>query len=425
MSEIIKLTSRFIDKYECGDKDITIWDAALAGFGIRFYPSGKRSFIVKKRIGSGRLAKQRKVTLGSYPTINLVVARRLAFEAIAKMQLGEDIVATKVKRIKAEADAKEAMITVAELAQRWLEEEAPRSRMRGARYGTLRSPKNIANDAGRIKRHINPLIGNIPVVELTTKMIERLRDDIAKGKTAMVKKTKKRGIAKVTGGEGTASKTVRILSTILGFGVRENIIVLNPAAGIRVTPSRQIQRFLTKDEQGRLERALQELEMLSTYEIGCTVIRLLMLTGCRKGEIEGLEWAEIDFERGFIAFSKSKTGAKIIPVSKAALDIIDNVPRLHSSKFVFASSRTDGHYVGTPKVWSKVRKEAKIEDVRLHDLRHNFASIAASNGLSLPIIGALLGHTQPSTTARYAHLTESSLQQAAEMISSNLQSYKK
>ncbi len=145
---------------------------------------------------------------------------------------------------------------------------------------------------------------------------------------------------------------------------------------------------------------------------------------CRKGEIEGLEWAEVDFERGFIAFSKSKTGAKIIPVSKAALDIIDNVPRLYSSKFVFASSRTDGHYVGTPKVWSKVRKEAKIEDVRLHDLRHNFASIAASNGLSLPIIGALLGHTQPSTTARYAHLTESSLQQAAEMISSNLQSFK-
>jgi len=255
MSEIIKLTSRFIDKYECGKKDITIWDAALAGFGIRFYPSGKRSFIVKKRIGSGRLAKQRKVTLGSYPAVNLVVARRLAFEAIAKMQLGEDIVATKVKKRKDEANTKEAIIAVAELAARWLVEEAPRSRMRGARYGTLRSPKNIANDAGRIKRHINPLIGDVPVVELTTKMIEKLRDDIAKGKTAMVKKTKKRGIAKVTGGEGTASKTVRILSTILGFGVRENIIVLNPAAGIRVTPSRQIQRFLTKDEQGCQRRS--------------------------------------------------------------------------------------------------------------------------------------------------------------------------
>lgn len=230
----------------------------------------------------------------------------------------------------------------------------------------------------------------------------------------MVKKTKKRGIAKVTGGEGTASKTVRILSTILGFAVREDIILLNPASGVRVTPSRQVQRFLTKEEQQRLEDVLQRLETQSTYEIGCAVIRLLMLTGCRKGEIESLEWSEIDFQRGFIAFSKSKTGAKIIPVSKAALKIIKNIPRLKSSKYVFWSSRIDGHYVGVPKVWSHIRKEAQIGDVRIHDLRHNFASIAASNGLSLPIIGALLGHTQPSTTARYAHLTESSLQQAAK-----------
>jgi len=162
------------------------------------------------------------------------------------------------------------------------------------------------------------------------------------------------------------------------------------------------------------------MEKIARYEKGCAMIRLLMLTGCRKNEIESLKWADIDFERRFVRFGKSKTGAKVIPFSQAAISIIEEQPRLNSTPYVFASMKINDHYKGIPKVWYDVRKKAKIEDCRLHDLRHNFASVAASNGASLPMIGALLGHTQAQTTARYAHLTNDTLAELTNQVSATI-----
>ena len=414
-----RLTTKFIEEFDSGGKDVTIWDESPKGFGVRFR-NGRKVFIVQKRVGSGRLAKQRKLTIGTHPEINLVQARKAAYEFVASLQFGTDVVEEKAAEQRAQKEERDAQITVSELCTRWLETDALRSRMRGPRFGTLRNPKDVKSNANQIKRHVIPLIGKLKLSAVTPKTVERMRDDIAIGKTAIREKTGPRGFARVTGGEGTAGKAVRIMSTVFNYGVREDLIKTNPASNIRVAPSRKVERYLSEAEQARLESVLQTMETIAKYEKGCAMIRVLMLTGCRKNEIESLKWSEVDFERGFVRFSKSKTGAKVIPFSKAALAIVQSQPRLNSTPYVFPSVKINDYYKGIPKIWNEVRKRAKIEDCRLHDLRHNFASIAASSGASLPMIGALLGHTQAQTTARYAHLTQHSLHALAEQVSERI-----
>lgn len=150
------------------------------------------------------------------------------------------------------------------------------------------------------------------------------------------------------------------------------------------------------------------------------ILKLLIFTGARKGEIETLRWDEVDFDAGYLKLADSKTGQKAIPLNSGALQILAETPRFEASPFVFPAHRSDGYYEGTPKVWRIIRKMAGIEDVRLHDLRHSFASVAVAGGASLPIIGALLGHSDSATTQRYAHLHDDPLKAATESIGSKL-----
>jgi integrase len=152
------------------------------------------------------------------------------------------------------------------------------------------------------------------------------------------------------------------------------------------------------------------------------VIRLLTLTGARKGEIEGLRWTEVDFARSCLRLGDSKTGARIIPLGAAALQCLQELPKAKGSPYVFpgevapVAGEAPRHYVGTPKVWLRVRAAAGLHDVRLHDLRHTFASFGAAGGLSLPVIGQLLGHRDVKTTAQYAHLADDPLRAGVERI---------
>lgn len=324
------------------------------------------------------------------------------------------------RRALAREDAQVVPPTVSDLADKWFKECAPRSRGRGALRGRLRDLKNLAFDKGRIERHIKPLIGDVLLKDLTARTVSKFRDDVAAGKTAITVKTRKHGVARVTGGDGTATRTVRQLSAILSFGVREGFLKSNPAFGVDKTPDNPRERYLSTEEIERLGKVLDEAEVPGIPNYGIYVIRLLLLTGCRKSEIEALEWSEVDLDRGFIRFKKSKTGAKTIPLTETARRLLRRLLRFDQSDFVFPSSRAKGHYIGTPKVWVRLRAKAGLDDVRLHDLRHTFASIAAAGGLSLPIIGALLGHTQTSTTARYAHLADHPLRSASEQISARI-----
>lgn len=162
--------------------------------------------------------------------------------------------------------------------------------------------------------------------------------------------------------------------------------------------------------------ALRQAEEEGENPTALAILKLLIFTGARKGEIEVLKWSDIDFQTGHLRLSDSKTGQKVIPLNAGALKILSELDRLEGTDYVFPAYRGNGHYEGTPKVWKRIRKAAGIEDVRLHDLRHSFASIAVSGGASLPIIGSLLGHTNSATTQRYAHLNDDPLRAATEAI---------
>lgn len=228
--------------------------------------------------------------------------------------------------------------------------------------------------------------------------------------------------AAARGGRGTATRTLGLLGAIFSFAVRERMRPDNPVAGVERFKDGQSQRFLTSDELGRLAATLTAFEAAGANKSGIAVIRLLTLTGARKGEIEGLRWSEVEMARACLRLEDSKTGARIIPLGAAALNCLQDLRRTDGSPYVFpgqvesAAGQPRRHYVGTPKLWLRVRAAAGLQDVRLHDLRHTFASFGAAGGLSLPVIGQLLGHRDVKTTAQYAHLADDPLRIGVERI---------
>jgi integrase len=149
-------------------------------------------------------------------------------------------------------------------------------------------------------------------------------------------------------------------------------------------------------------------------------IRLLILTGCRKSEILTVQWEHVDFERAFLLLPDSKTGEKIIPLGAPALELLASLPRIEGNPYVLPGEKEKQHLVGLPRVWERIKKRAKLQDVRLHDLRHSFASVGAGAGMGLPIVGKLLGHRDPKTTARYAHIGDDPAKAAADRISGTI-----
>jgi integrase len=145
-------------------------------------------------------------------------------------------------------------------------------------------------------------------------------------------------------------------------------------------------------------------------------LRLLLFTGCRLSEILTLSWDEVDLENQCLRLRESKTGAKVVYLPPPAIEVLSVIERQDDNPFVIVGAKRGSHLVNLQKPWRRIRAKAGLEDVRIHDLRHSFASVAAASGLSLPIIGALLGHNQPQTTQRYAHLAADPLRQAANQI---------
>ena len=178
--------------------------------------------------------------------------------------------------------------------------------------------------------------------------------------------------------------------------------------------------YLSQQELVALGKALRDAAEAGENPFAIAILKLLIFTGGRKGEIETLKWSEIDFQSGYMRLADSKTGQKAVPLNAGALEVLSGLPRLESSAFVFPSHRGEGHYEGTPKVWKRIRAMAGLEDVRLHDLRHSFASVAVSGGASLPIIGALLGHANSATTQRYAHLSDDPVKSASENVGAKI-----
>lgn len=217
-----------------------------------------------------------------------------------------------------------------------------------------------------------------------------------------------------------AAQCVALASTVLQFAVDRRLRPDNPAKGIKKPPVRKMQRFLSIAELGKLAAALANEATTGANLYPLAAIRLLALTGCRLGEVLGLQWSHVDFDRRVLVLPDSKTREKIVYLGPAARIILSELPRLKDNPYVIIGAKPGKPYVGISKVWERVRARAELPNVRIHDLRHSYASIGAGASLGLPIIGKLLGHTQAQTTARYSHLADDPLRRAADAIGATI-----
>jgi integrase len=275
------------------------------------------------------------------------------------------------------------MLTVAQLCDQYL------------RDGTgTKKDSTLATDRGRIDRHIKPSLGQRKVDEVTQADIRKFMKNIAEGTTAADLKTKPRGRAIVRGGKGTATRTVGLLSGIFTYAKELGLIDQNPVHGIKRYPDKKNERFLTSAELATLGQALDQADILGTNPKALTIVRLLIYTGARRGEIERLTWKEVDLVGGRLKLDDSKTGQKVIRLNSTARELLEKWGGNAGPKtgYVFKATEGDGHFVGTPRIWSSLRKASGLHDVRLHDLRHSFASVGVMAGTPLMVVGALLGH---------------------------------
>ncbi len=390
-----KITLRMISSLITSDRDRFIWDTEIAGFGIKHTRVGSVIYIVQSRL-SGKL---RRYTIGRHGAPwTPDKARREAISFLGRIANGEDPGEARRKRRRAP--------TVAQICDLYLKEGCE-----------LKKPSTIESDIGRIRRHIDPLLGSRRMEDIKRRHIEKFLLDVANGKTAVDIKTGLRGRSIVTGGKGTATRTLGLLGAIFQFALNRGVIEVNPVRGVKRFPDNKCTRFLSSKELANLGKALVEAEENGSQNpVGIAAIRFMALTGCGKGEAIKLQWNWIDFEQSVVYYPDSKTGAKVMLLGAPALNLLSKLPRLDGSPFVFPASRGDGYLMSLQDVWENIRSAAHLDDVRLHDLRHSYASVGAAGGDSLLVIGKLLGHQNPSTTARYAHLADDPLRRASDRI---------
>lgn len=395
-----KLTKSLVDRAAPIGKDHILWDVSPKGFGLKITASGTKVFVIQYRLAGGRTGRTRRLTIGKYGSPWTVeTARKEAVRLLAEVARGLDPAGQKKQFAE--------IPTVSALCDQYLKDGV----------GTKKA-STLATDVGRIERHIKPLLGRKKVTEVTRNDIVKFQTDIANGKTSIDVKTGVRGRAIVRGGKGTAARTVGLLGGIFSFAIGSGLIRDNPVRGVKRYKDKRNHRFLTEADIAKIGEALTFYEEQEKNGNAIAIIRLLLFTGARRGEIEKLRWQEVDLEARCLRLEDSKTGQKILPLSIGACDLL----RKHeerfggNSLFVFASAKYDGHYSGTPKFWKHVRSYAGFPELRIHDLRHSFASLGLSQGRSLAILGALLGHRDQSTTLRYAHLSEDPVRSATEEI---------
>ena len=355
-----------------------LWDTELKGYGVRIYPSGLKSFVITYR-AQGR---QRFHTLGRFGEITPHQARSAALEVLARVKSGADPGGERLAYRQAP--------TVADVAERFMREHAM----------PKKKPSSVRSDEMNWRLHVLPALGSRKVGDVT-------RQDVAQLHTALGDKPYR------------ANRVLALLSKAFNlaevWGWRADHS--NPCRHVQRFKEARRERFLSVDELGRLAAVLTQAEKSGAETpFSVAAIRLLIFTGCRVGEILNLRWSEVDLERRSLFLSDSKTGRKVVYLNSPALEILGRLDRDSANPFVIQGGNPGSCLVNLKDPWRRLRKVAKLEDVRIHDLRHSWASFAAGSGLSLPMIGKLLGHTQASTTQRYAHLAASPLKDATERV---------
>lgn len=416
-----KLTKTVVDALQPRNSDYVTWCGAMPGFGVRTRPTGRKSFIAQYDFNG----RSRKVTVGTFGKMTVEQAREKARAVLANAQLGVDEAETKAKR--------RAEMTVAELCDEYLTEGCDKKKS-----------STIATDKGRIARHIKPQLGTTKISDVTHGDIERFMRAVATGKTKADFRTESGSRVIVRGGKGTATRTVRLLGGIFTYAVKHGYVNSNPRVGVQLYADAKGKRYLSSDEFQRLGDTLREAETIglpwqfnegsmekhrpkkaeNQREIiaphAIAAIRLLILTGCRLSEILKLKWSNVDFDRGLLDLSDSKTGAKEVLLGAAALKLLADLDRIVDNPYVIVGEAKDKPRSDLKRPWKRITTHAELLNLRLHDLRHSFASVGVASGMGLPMIGKLLGHASPITTARYAHIAEDASRRALNTIESTI-----
>jgi integrase len=385
-----------------------VWDTAVSGFAARRQAGTIVTYILKYRTLDGH--RQRWYTIGRHgapwtPDTARAEAQRLLGE-VAK---GRDPAAEKRTRRKA--------LTVAELCDQYLADARAGRVLK--RNGVAKRSSTLDIDAGRIERHIKPLLGNCTVVAVTRHDIEHLLHDVAEGKTKARIKTRARGLARVKGGKTAANRSTGLLGAIFTYAMRQGMRPDNPVHGLQRFADGKRERRLSDEEYGLLGEALSRATDENIWPPAVAALRFLALTGWRKGEVLGLRWSEIDLPRRTARLSDTKTGRSVRPLSQQAYYLLRDIAMLqpNAGGLVFPATRGDGPMDGFRKFWVRIAKLGGVPaDVTPHVLRHSFASLAADLGYSEPTIAALVGHTGRSTTSRYVHSADAVLLAAADAV---------
>ncbi len=377
----LTINKRTVDSLKAGGKEKLFWDREVPGFGVRVYPSGSKIYVAQARSRDGI----RRVTLGRHGDLTPDGARRKAVAAIDRIKQGED----------RGAPPPDPVLTVADLAERYME----------AHVGVSCNAHTQGIYRGSLDNHILPALGTKAVSQVGRADAEALHYGLRETPRA-------------------ANRALMVLSKMFSLAEAWGLAppVGNPCRYVIRYKEGMRERFLDEEEYLRVGSALRELEARGPLQArGAAALRLLMLTGCRVGEVLNLRWDDVDRKAGELRIRDAKTGARMVVLTPAALRALTEMRRVPRSRWVFPGREPKRRLSTLTPYWHFVRERAGVEDVKIHDLRHTFASRALALGEGLTMIGRLLGHTDVGSTVRYAHLARDAEKVAVARVGDSIE----
>jgi integrase len=378
----LKLTKSAVEKLLATNADLIYWDDTLSGFGVRVKATGVKSYVIQYR--NKETGRSRRKTIGQHgPLMSFNQAKELARGHLSDVIRGHDPVATAFSTRNAPS--------VKELASDYLSKHAiPKKRL-----------TSVQNDQSMLDRFIVPKLGKLKVVEVRHQDVQTLHNNMSKTPYQ-------------------ANRMLSLLSKMFELSVRWGWRTNNPARGIEKFHEEKRHRWLSDAELSKLTAALDS----HTNQKAANAIRLQLLTGSRIGEVLTAKWSNVDFERGVWIKPSHHTKQKRtehLPLSSASLHLLSTMQEAATqSEFLFPGKDPNKPLFDLKRFWRSVMESSGIEDYRIHDNRHTHASQLVSSGMSLAIVGRLLGHTNPTTTQRYAHLADDPLREAAEIMAEKM-----